>query len=35
MKTRLTLLLLCLLAAGHASAKDDRRECATELSKLK
>ncbi|MGY2378425.1 hypothetical protein ACW9IB_28310 [Pseudomonas sp. SDO524_S393] len=35
MKLRLTLILLALLAAGSASASNDRRECKAELQKLK
>lgn len=34
MKYRLALLLLCLLSAGSAFAKNDRRECKAELAKL-
>lgn len=35
MNTRLALLLLSLILAAPAWAKDDRRECAAELAKLK
>ena len=35
MKFSLTLVLLCFLAAGSASANNDRRECKEELRKLK
>ncbi len=35
MKFSLTLMLLGLLAAGSASASNDRRECKEELQKLK
>jgi hypothetical protein len=35
MKLRSTLVLLTLLAAGSASASNDRRECKEELRKLK
>ncbi|QHF44627.1 hypothetical protein PspS35_12890 [Pseudomonas sp. S35] len=35
MKLRLTLIVLALLAAGSASASNDRRECKEELRKLK
>ena len=34
MKLRLTLVLLSLLAAGSASATNDRRDCKEELRKL-
>jgi hypothetical protein len=35
MKLSLTLVLLSFLAAGSASANNDRRECKEELRKLK
>ncbi|MBE8589800.1 hypothetical protein IQK56_02040 [Pseudomonas sp. MAFF 301449] len=35
MKLRLTLVFLVFLAAGNASASNDRRECKEELQKLK
>ena len=35
MKLSLTLVLLSFLAAGSASANNDRRECKEELQKLK
>ena len=34
MKCRLTLLMLCFLAAGNATASNDRRDCKEELRKL-
>lgn len=34
-KLSLTLVLLCTLAAGTASASNDRRDCKDELQKLK
>lgn len=35
MKSCLTLVVLALLAAGNASASNDRRECKEELRRLK
>ena len=34
MKCRLTLLALCFLVAGSATASNDRRDCKEELRKL-
>ncbi|WP_312493842.1 hypothetical protein [Pseudomonas cremoris] len=34
MKCRLTLLVLCFLVAGSATASNDRRDCKEELRKL-